>query len=103
MAEEAKKKPEAAPAAGGAHGDKGAAAGDHKLEAKGGGGGLLAKTPVLIGGVMIIEAAVLFAGFKFLGASPKPAEAHLTNEDGTPAGEGEGAAPPTEGAKEEGK
>ena len=32
------------------------------------GGGLLTKTPVLLGGVMLIEAAVLFAGFKFLGA-----------------------------------
>jgi flagellar basal body-associated protein FliL len=30
------------------------------------GGGLLAKTPVLLGGVMLIEAVVLFAGFKFL-------------------------------------
>jgi flagellar basal body-associated protein FliL len=73
MAEEAKKKSEApaAPAAGG-HGEKG---GDKKDAAKkGGAGGLLTKMPVLLGGVMIIEAAVLFAGFKFLGnGAPKQA------------------------------
>ncbi len=38
-------------------------------------GGMLTKTPVLLGGVMIIEAAVLFAGFKFLGSGPAPAAA----------------------------
>ena len=53
MAEKAEKKPEApAPSA----------AGEKKA-----GGGLLSKTPVLIGGAMIIEAIVLFGGFKFLG------------------------------------
>src|SRR3954453_1629396 len=36
-------------------------------------GGLLSKTPLLLGGVMIVEAAVLFAGFKFLGGGPKGA------------------------------
>src|SRR5687768_14887589 len=36
-------------------------------EKRAAGGGLLAKTPVVMGGVMILEAAVLFAGFKFLG------------------------------------
>jgi flagellar basal body-associated protein FliL len=37
-------------------------------------GGLLSKTPVLLGGVMVIEAILLFAGFKILGgSSPKPA------------------------------
>ena len=74
MAEKAEKKPDAAapataPAAasgGDAHGK-----GDKK---KGGVGGLLSKTPVLLGGVMLIEAAVLFAGFKMLGGStPKMA------------------------------
>jgi flagellar basal body-associated protein FliL len=55
MSEKAEKKPEAAPAAGAA--DKKAAKG----------GGLMTKLPVLVGGVMIIEAVVLFAGFKFLG------------------------------------
>jgi len=33
-------------------------------------GGLLSRTPVVIGGVMLVEAAVLFMGFKFLGAGP---------------------------------
>jgi flagellar basal body-associated protein FliL len=64
MAEKAEKKPEAADA----HG-----AGESKD--KKGGGGLLAKTPVLLGGAMIIEAVVLFAGFKFLGGGAKPAAA----------------------------
>jgi flagellar basal body-associated protein FliL len=63
-----KKEPAAAPAADkGA--DKGAAA------AKGGGiAALLTKLPVILGGVMLIEAVVLFAGFKFLaGGAPKTA------------------------------
>jgi flagellar basal body-associated protein FliL len=39
-------------------------------------GGVLAKTPVVMGGVMILEAMVLFAGFKFLGGGgPKHAVA----------------------------
>jgi flagellar basal body-associated protein FliL len=37
-----------------------------KAPAKGG-GGLMTKTPILLGGVMLIEAVVLFAGFKFIG------------------------------------
>lgn len=58
------KKADAAPAAeGDAHGAK-----------KGGIGALLTKLPVLLGGVMVIEAAVLFGAFKMLGASAKPAE-----------------------------
>jgi flagellar basal body-associated protein FliL len=67
MADKAEKKPDAAakPEAGGEHGAK---------DAKKGGGGLLTKLPVLLGGVMILEAAVLFAGFKFLGGgAPKSA------------------------------
>src|SRR5688572_33475708 len=36
------------------------------------GGALLTKTPVLLGGVMLLEAAVLFAGFKFIGGGPAP-------------------------------
>jgi flagellar basal body-associated protein FliL len=36
---------------------------------------LLAKTPVLMGIVMLLEAVVLFAGFKFLGGGPKAAGA----------------------------
>ena len=58
MAEKQEKKPEAAAPA---------------TEKKGKGGGLLTKTPVLLGGVMVIEAVVLFAGFKFLGSSPRSA------------------------------
>jgi flagellar basal body-associated protein FliL len=46
-----------------------------KPAAKGGGiGAILTKTPVLLGGVMLIEAVVLFVGFKFLaGSAPKTA------------------------------
>ncbi len=42
---------------------------------KGGIGALLTKLPVLLGGVMVIEAVVLFAGFKMLGGSAKSADA----------------------------
>jgi flagellar basal body-associated protein FliL len=53
--------------------------------AAGGGGAmaLLGKTPVLLGGVMLIEAIVLFAGFKFLGGgAPKVvAGAELVTQD----------------------
>ena len=72
MAEKAEKKPEAPP--------PGVAAEKKDPSAKpaetksAGGSGLLGKTPVLLGGAMIIEAAVLFAGFKFLG-SGRPAAA----------------------------
>jgi flagellar basal body-associated protein FliL len=86
MAEEAKKKPDEAK---GAASDKGH---DKKEAAKGGGvGGMLAKTPVLLGGAMIIEAAVLFAGFKYLGGgTPHHASgAELTAEDPAAAGHGE--------------
>jgi flagellar basal body-associated protein FliL len=38
-------------------------------------GGLLTKTPVLLGGVMLIEAVVLFAGFKFIMGGAKNANA----------------------------
>src|ERR1700721_3970957 len=69
MAEKAEKKPEA-PAAHGAPETK-------EKEKKG--GGLLAKTPVLLGGAMIIEAVVLFAGFKFLGGGAKPAAAETVD------------------------
>jgi flagellar basal body-associated protein FliL len=78
MADKAEKKGEAAPA------DKGKDGAGHAKKA---GGGLLTKLPVLLGGVMIIEAAVLFAGFKFLGGgAPKPAAgAELVNPDKKPA------------------
>jgi flagellar basal body-associated protein FliL len=80
MAEKAEKKP--APAEG-AHGDDKA-----KAPAKGK-GGIFTKLPVLLGGVMVIEAAVLFAGFKLLGAKSQPAAgATLTTGE---AAEGQGA------------
>ena len=71
MSDKAEKKPEAAaPAAG------------EKKDAKKA-GGLLAQTPVLLGIVMVLEAVVLFAGFKFLGGGPKPANAvDLAQEEG---------------------
>src|SRR5262245_58033508 len=89
MAEKAEKKPEAAP-------DKAAAEkkdDGHGAKAAGGGGmgAMLTKLPVLLGGVMIIEAVVLFAGFKFLGggAPRSAAGAELVAEEG---GHGEEAA-----------
>lgn len=55
-----------------------------------GGGGFMTKLPVLIGGVMLVEAVVLFAGFKFLNSGPKNANAaDLTTpvkKDGADAG-----------------
>jgi flagellar basal body-associated protein FliL len=75
MAEKAEKKPEA-PAAPAEKKDHGK---DHGKEvapaaAGGGGGGIFTKLPVLLGGVMLIEAVVLFAGFKFIGGgSPRAA------------------------------
>jgi flagellar basal body-associated protein FliL len=94
MAEEAgKKKPD--PAAGG--GDKHAPKDKGGDKKSGGGiGAMLGKTPVMLGGVMIIEAAVLFAGFKFLGGGPGPAVgADLKTEldsHGNPKTDGHGGA-----------
>lgn len=106
MAEKAEKKPDAAAApAAGKTDDKKPGAAPHGKGGKDGGGGggigaLLTKTPVLLGGVMIIEAVVLFAGMKFLGAGAHPAAAataELTTDDGNAAGaegkEGEAAGP----------
>ena len=83
MAEKAEKKPEAAaPPAGGAT----AAPGAEKSAGKK--GGLLAKTPVLLGGVMIVEAVILFAGFKFMGGgAPKSAAGAELHDD---SGQGDG-------------
>jgi flagellar basal body-associated protein FliL len=62
-------------------------------------GGLLGNTPVLIGGVMLLEAVVLFAGFKFLGGG---APQHVMGADlvavetsggATSDGAGDGKAP----------
>jgi flagellar basal body-associated protein FliL len=68
MADKAEKKSEAP--AKDSHDKKGE--GDKKAAAAA--GGLMTKMPVLLGGVMLIEAIVLFAGFKFLGASARPAQ-----------------------------
>ncbi|HTL27741.1 MAG TPA: hypothetical protein VL282_00905, partial [Tepidisphaeraceae bacterium] len=79
MADEAKKpdkKAEAAPAPAG-----------EKKESKEKGGGLLGKMPVLLGGAMIIEAVVLFAGFKFLGSGAHNAGAAPTELVTTEKGE----------------
>src|SRR4051794_9022038 len=59
MAEKPDKKPDAA-----------AAAADKAAAAK---RGLLSKTPVLLGAVMLLEALVLFAGFKMLSGGPQHA------------------------------
>ncbi|HEY2589520.1 MAG TPA: hypothetical protein VGI81_27485 [Tepidisphaeraceae bacterium] len=78
MAEKAEKKPESV-AAQSAPADAGH--GGAKEKAK---GGLLTKLPVLLGGVMLIEGAVLFAGFKLFGAKPAPSDAAaLATGDGT--------------------
>jgi flagellar basal body-associated protein FliL len=54
-----------------------------------GAAGMMAKTPVMMGAVMILEALVLFAGFKFLGGTPKHAVAiELTAVDKGPEGKG---------------
>ncbi len=57
-------------------------------------GGVMTKTPVLLGGVMLIEAAVLIAGFKmFGGGAPKAASgAELIDHDPHGDGHGEGKA-----------
>ena len=56
------------------------------------GGGLFTKLPVLLGGVMLLEAAVLFAGFKFLGASAHAVQgAEIAGEDHSKGDKTEGA------------
>jgi len=67
MADKAEKKPEAAPAAA-----------PDKHEKAAGAGSFFTKLPVLLGGIMILEAAVLFAGFKFLGSGASNANAGAT-------------------------
>src|SRR3954469_18228713 len=82
MAEKADKKPEAPAPAGDAKDG-----GGHKESP----GGMFAKTPVLLGIVMVVEALVLFAGFKFLGGGPKPASAiELSHDEGGHGEHGEG-------------
>ncbi len=88
MAEETKKKPDAPAAAPAAHAGHAEKPGERKDAVKGG-QGIMAKTPVLLGGVMILEAAVLFAGFKFLGGSPhQAAGADLVSEEAASSGHG---------------
>lgn len=66
MAEKTEKKPE------GGGGGRPAAAAPAAPEKS---GGLLTKLPVLLTGVMLLEAVVLFAGFKLLGGKPQQASA----------------------------
>jgi flagellar basal body-associated protein FliL len=66
---------------------------------------LLSKTPVLLGIAMVLEAVVLFAGFKFLGGGAKPAAGAETaavdpeakTEGGEHGGDAHGDAKPAEG------
>lgn len=68
-----------------------AAASTEKKDSAKSGGGLLGKTPVLLGGVMIIEAIVLFAGFKFIGSGAHSAQgAELVAAEGGEGAHGEG-------------
>ena len=95
MADKAEKKPDAAAAAADKKdaGKSGAAAASGGAHGAGGGGigGLLTKTPVMLGGVMLLEAVVLFAGFKFLGAGAPPASgADLTMSESHGGGHGDG-------------
>jgi len=86
MAEKTEKKAEAAPAAEKKAPAKAEAA-SAAAAAPAKGGGFLTKMPVLLGGVMLIEAVVLFAGFKFLNGGAKNASAaDLTTLDKTSAG-----------------
>jgi flagellar basal body-associated protein FliL len=87
MAEKVEKKSEAPPAA-----DKKASAKSEAapaaVPAAASKVAFLTKTPVLLGGVMLVEAIVLFAGFKFITGGPKNANAaDLT----TPVKKAEGA------------
>lgn len=72
MADKPDKKADAAPAAPAAPAPEKK---DAPVATKSGAGGLFAKTPVLLGIAMVLEAIVLFAGFKFLGGGPKAAVA----------------------------
>ena len=73
-------------------------------EAKPTGGGLLTKTPILIGGAMFLEAIVLFGGFKFIAGGAKNANAaDLTTPEvrktGGADGDKTGAAPDADASK----
>lgn len=78
MSEKAEKKPGSADKGEKKDAGKEAAA---PAKAKGGGAaGLMGKTPVLLGGVMFLEALVLIGGFKFLNGGPKSAGADVVLE-----------------------
>jgi flagellar basal body-associated protein FliL len=92
MAEKTERKPEPATAS--------AEKKDAAKPAAGGAAGILTKTPVLVGSVMIIEAIVLFAGFKLMGGGGPSAAEGATLVDphaDTSAEGGHGAAPGTAG------
>ena len=57
------------------------------------GGGLMTKTPVILGAVMLVEAVVLIGGFKFISGGPKTAAAVELPTEGGKEGEGKTAAP----------
>src|SRR3954467_11855759 len=77
--------------------DKGGA-GSHAPEEKksasaggGGAGGMLKSTPMLLGVVMLIEAAVLFTGFKMFNPSPKSAHgSEIGSDEESEHGDGRG-------------
>jgi flagellar basal body-associated protein FliL len=83
MSDKAEAKPAAAAADKG-HGKEAPAAAEGKAK----GGGLMAKTPVLLGAVMVIEAVVLIAGIKIVGGGAKKADAVELATESTEKGEG---------------
>lgn len=75
MAKEKKNEPEA-------RGGEPAHAPEEKKSSSGGGGGLLRSTPMLLGVVMLVEAMVLFAGFKMFSGPHAAQAADATSEEG---------------------
>ncbi len=66
---------------------------DAAKPAKGGMGGLLKKTPVLLGAVMLIEGVVLIAGLKFIGGAPRNAAgAEIQSDKSDDKGDGKSSA-----------
>jgi flagellar basal body-associated protein FliL len=92
MAEKEQKKPEAAAEKKDDGGHGGGAAGATKKA--GGIGAMLGKMPVLLGGVMIVEAVVLFGGLKMLGfgAAKETVAAELIEGEAGEHGDGHGEA-----------
>lgn len=100
MAEKEQKKPDPAAAEAKGHDDKKAA----------GKASFLTKTPVLLGGVMVVQAVVLFAGMKFLGfgASKDASAAELVEKnpddhDGESHAAGDGKSSDDHGGEAKGK